>query len=91
MWSRRVHSEKARLWFERAGEEQFFFLSWASIPSPQNKERPAGRFTHWPFFGHRKVFAKGDDRETARLTPIHDRYMPLRKDASSSSRKEGVR
>jgi|SRR5450755_2968712 toxin-antitoxin system PIN domain toxin len=25
LWSRHAHSERARLWFEQAGEEQFFF------------------------------------------------------------------
>lgn len=31
MWSRHAHSEKARLWFERAGEEQFLFCRFTQI------------------------------------------------------------
>ncbi|MBZ5525201.1 MAG: PIN domain-containing protein [Acidobacteriia bacterium] len=30
-WSRHVHSEKARIWFEQAGEEQFFFSRFTQI------------------------------------------------------------
>lgn len=31
MWSRHVHSERARLWFEQAGGEQFFFCRFTQI------------------------------------------------------------
>lgn len=31
LWSRHVHSEKARLWFGRAGEEQFFVCRFTQI------------------------------------------------------------
>jgi uncharacterized protein len=31
MWSRHAHSERARLWFERAGEEQFLFCRFTQI------------------------------------------------------------
>ena len=31
LWSRHVHSERARDWFERAGEEQFFFCRFTQI------------------------------------------------------------
>lgn len=31
LWSRHVHSEKAREWFERTGEEQFFFCRFTQI------------------------------------------------------------
>jgi toxin-antitoxin system PIN domain toxin len=31
LWSRHVHSERARLWFERAGEEQFFFCRFTQL------------------------------------------------------------
>jgi toxin-antitoxin system PIN domain toxin len=31
MWSRHLHSERARLWFEQAGEEQFFFCRFTQI------------------------------------------------------------
>ena len=31
LWNRHVHSEKARLWFEQAGEEQFFFCRFTQI------------------------------------------------------------
>ena len=31
IWSQHVHSEKARSWFERAGEEQFFFCRFTQI------------------------------------------------------------
>ena len=31
LWARHVHSEKARLWFEQAGEEQFFFCRFTQI------------------------------------------------------------
>ena len=31
LWSRHVHSEKARLWFEQAGEEQFFFCRFTQL------------------------------------------------------------
>jgi len=30
-WSRHVHSERARSWFERADEEQFFFCRFTQI------------------------------------------------------------
>jgi len=31
VWSRHVHSERARSWFEQAGEEQFFFCRFTQI------------------------------------------------------------
>lgn len=31
LWSRHVHSEKARDWFEQAGEEQFLFCRFTQI------------------------------------------------------------
>jgi uncharacterized protein len=31
LWSRHVHSEKARAWFEQAGEEQFLFCRFTQI------------------------------------------------------------
>ena len=31
VWSRHVHSEKARLWFEQASEEQFFFCRFTQV------------------------------------------------------------
>jgi toxin-antitoxin system PIN domain toxin len=31
LWSRHMHSEEARLWFETAGEEQFFFCRFTQI------------------------------------------------------------
>jgi toxin-antitoxin system PIN domain toxin len=31
LWSRHIHSEKARLWFERSGEEQFFFCRFTQL------------------------------------------------------------
>ena len=31
IWSRHLHSERARLWFEQAGEEQFFFCRFTQI------------------------------------------------------------
>ncbi|SRR6266496_6812833 len=31
LWSRHVHSEKARVWFEEAGEEQFFFCRFIQV------------------------------------------------------------
>jgi uncharacterized protein len=31
LWSRHVHSEKARLWFEQASEEQFFFCRFTQL------------------------------------------------------------
>ncbi|MGA2965661.1 MAG: TA system VapC family ribonuclease toxin [Terriglobales bacterium] len=31
LWSRHLHSEKARSWFEQAGEEQFFFCRFTQI------------------------------------------------------------
>lgn len=31
LWGRHVHSERARLWFENAGEEQFFFCRFTQI------------------------------------------------------------
>ena len=31
IWSRHVHSERARLWFEQAGEEQFFFCRFTQV------------------------------------------------------------
>jgi toxin-antitoxin system PIN domain toxin len=31
LWSRHVHSETARSWFERAGEEQFLFCRFTQI------------------------------------------------------------
>jgi toxin-antitoxin system PIN domain toxin len=31
LWSRHVHSEKAREWFEGAGDEQFFFCRFTQI------------------------------------------------------------
>jgi hypothetical protein len=30
-WSRHAHAEKARLWFENSGEEQFFFCRFTQI------------------------------------------------------------
>jgi uncharacterized protein len=31
LWSRHVHSERARLWFEQAGEEQFLFCRFTQL------------------------------------------------------------
>jgi toxin-antitoxin system PIN domain toxin len=31
LWGRHVHSERARLWFEQAGEEQFFFCRFTQV------------------------------------------------------------
>jgi uncharacterized protein len=31
IWSQHVHSEKARSWFEQAGEEQFFFCRFTQM------------------------------------------------------------
>jgi uncharacterized protein len=31
LWSRHIHSEKAREWFEEAGEEQFFFCRFTQL------------------------------------------------------------
>ena len=31
LWGRHVHSERARLWFEKAGDEQFFFCRFTQI------------------------------------------------------------
>lgn len=31
MWSRHIHSETARLWFEKAGEEEFFFCRFTQL------------------------------------------------------------
>jgi len=31
LWARHVHSERARFWFEQAGEEQFFFCRFTQI------------------------------------------------------------
>jgi len=31
LWSRHVHSEAARLWFEQAGEQQFFFCRFTQL------------------------------------------------------------
>ena len=31
LWCRHVHSKKARLWFEQAGEEQFFFCRFTQL------------------------------------------------------------
>jgi uncharacterized protein len=31
LWSRHMHSEKARLWFEQASEEQFFFCRFTQL------------------------------------------------------------
>ena len=31
LWSRHVHSEKARLWFDQASEEQFFFCRFTQL------------------------------------------------------------
>jgi len=31
LWSRHIHSERAREWFERAGEEQFFFCRFTQL------------------------------------------------------------
>jgi len=31
LWSRHLHSEKARAWFEQASEEQFFFCRFTQI------------------------------------------------------------
>jgi uncharacterized protein len=31
LWSRHVHSEKARQWFERSSEEQFFFCRFTQV------------------------------------------------------------
>jgi uncharacterized protein len=31
LWGRHVHSEKARLWFEQAGEEQFLFCRFTQL------------------------------------------------------------
>jgi toxin-antitoxin system PIN domain toxin len=30
-WGRHIHSEKARQWFERSGEEQFFFCRFTQV------------------------------------------------------------
>src|SRR5271165_2402607 len=31
LWGRHMHSEKARLWFEQAGQERFFFCRFTQI------------------------------------------------------------
>jgi toxin-antitoxin system PIN domain toxin len=31
LWSRHIHSQKAREWFEEAGEEQFFFCRFTQL------------------------------------------------------------
>jgi predicted nucleic acid-binding protein len=31
LWSRHIHSDTARLWFEKAGEEEFFFCRFTQI------------------------------------------------------------
>jgi toxin-antitoxin system PIN domain toxin len=31
LWSRHIHSERAREWFEEAGEEQFFFCRFTQV------------------------------------------------------------
>jgi predicted nucleic acid-binding protein len=31
LWSRHIHSERARSWFEQAGQEQFFFCRFTQI------------------------------------------------------------
>jgi len=31
LWSRHVHSERARLWFEKAAEQQFFFCRFTQL------------------------------------------------------------
>jgi uncharacterized protein len=31
LWSRHVHSETARLWFEKAGDQQFFFCRFTQL------------------------------------------------------------
>ena len=31
IWSRHVHSERAQLWFEQTGEEQFFFCRFTQV------------------------------------------------------------
>jgi uncharacterized protein len=31
LWSRHIHSERAREWFEEAGEEQFFFCRFTQL------------------------------------------------------------
>ncbi len=31
LWSRHVHSERARLWFEKASEEEFFFCRFTQV------------------------------------------------------------
>jgi len=31
LWSRHIHSERAREWFEAAGEEQFFFCRFTQV------------------------------------------------------------
>ena len=31
LWGRHVHSERARQWFEKAGEEQFFFCRFTQV------------------------------------------------------------
>jgi uncharacterized protein len=31
LWSRHVHSERARFWFEQAGEEQFLFCRFTRL------------------------------------------------------------
>ena len=31
LWGRHMHSEEARLWFEKAGEEQFFFCRFTQL------------------------------------------------------------
>jgi len=31
LWNRHVHSETARLWFEKAGQEQFFFCRFTQL------------------------------------------------------------
>ncbi len=31
LWNRHIHSEKARRWFEQAGEEQFYFCRFTQV------------------------------------------------------------
>ena len=65
LWSRHLHSEKARSWFEQAAEEQFFFCRFTQITVLRllTTEKIMGLDTKsmsdaWPLWDR----VKGDDR-----------------------------